>query len=764
MPIFRPRRQRPPTAEAFGLDDVLNLADGLRDTGAFAKAAESYAEALSLAPQRTDIRVQLANMLKDSGQTERAERVYGDALNDDPKNADIHLQLGHLRKLSGRRAAALACYRRALELDPLNAAASLELAAAGEPGAQLALFDQQTRHGGAEALLAIRTRLDEIAKQITEIRATLPDAQANVAFPVEAYAELRRMFDCPAPLAPGTNLSIGVVLLADREPLDRLYAQISSVTAQRHNLWSLGVVGADPDRRAIVERAAARDSRIRWIPLAPGERLAEREIREAIDARTDWVLLMAAGAELHRHALLWIDAVAARTGASGVVTDEEAGCLDDFASDLHLCARHIVDRDSILEANVYGETIAVAAATLRDLARVGDAESVEEARARLLLALIHRYRVAHIPLPLIRVPAASPGEPQVRAAAQAAAVRAHLVEGDLMSLTPSPWSPGGLRVLRAPRSADTRIAIIVPTKDNERDTEALVQSLLLLADRPAALEILILNNGRPARESSLLSKLAGGDVVSVMDVAEPFNWSRFNNLGAAATKAPLMIFANDDMLMLSQDWDQVVRSFLERDDVGALGARLLYPDDTVQHAGILFDWRGSAIHDGLYRPMNESGPARRWHLTRAVSAVTGAFLATRRSDFEAVGGFDETDLPVSYSDIDYALKQRALGRRVVWTPMVSLYHYESKTRGLDHLDAAKAARSTAERRILEARWPGVMRIEPSLNPLWYQASLPHRLLAMPSLERIWAYIERGALANPWAVDSGEPGVLSDSIR
>ena len=147
-----------------------------------------------------------------------------------------------------------------------------------------------------------------------------------------------------------------------------------------------------------------------------------------------------------------------------------------------------------------------------------------------------------------------------------------------------------------------------------------------------------------------------------------------------------------------------------------------------------------------------------------MSAVTGAFLATRRTDFEAVGGFDEADLPVSYSDIDYALKQRTRGRRIVWTPMVSLYHYESKTRGLDHMDAAKAARSAAERRILEARWPGAMRIEPGcVNPLWYQASLPHRLLAMPSLERIWAYIERGASANPWAVDSGERGVLSDSI-
>ena len=251
------------------------------------------------------------------------------------------------------------------------------------------------------------------------------------------------------------------------------------------------------------------------------------EIRAGVDARTDWVLLMAAGAELHRHALLWIAAVAARTGAHGVITDEESGELGAFGDDLRLSARHIVDRDSILEANVYGETIAVAAATLRNLPHVLDAGSIEEARVRVLLALIDRYRVAHIPLPLIRVPAVLPIEPEVQAAAQAAAVRAHLGEDNLVSLTPSSWSPGGLRVLKTPQFADTRIAVIIPTKDNERDTEALIQSLLSLAHRPAALEILILNNGRPASVSPLLTKLAAIDVVSVMDIAEPFNWSRF---------------------------------------------------------------------------------------------------------------------------------------------------------------------------------------------------------------------------------------------
>ena len=582
------------------------------------------------------------------------------------------------------------------------AGAQRELAGAGDPGAQLAAFEQQMRAGGVDALMNIRASLDAMSRQIAEMRANLPDAQASVAFPVDAYPEMRRVFDCPPPRADGAGLSVAVVLLADREPLERLYAQVSSVSAQTHGRWSLRAIGADPDRRAIIERAAVRDRRIAWIEAAPEDRLAVLEVEAGLATQADWVLLLSPGARLHRHALSWIAATAAETGARAVIIDEETGDLDEDPAPLKPTFRHIADRHSILEANVYGETLAVAAEALRSLPHLGNAGSIAEARSRLLVPLIEGRRVAHVPLPLVRTCHAGPTEPDDPVQAHAAAVRAHLANTGEVSLSVSPWSPAVLQVLRAPVHPDTPLAVIVPTKDNSEDIEALVESLVSLAHRPKALEILIVNNGRPTPEDPAMARLASRERVAVMEMPEPFNWSRFNNLAAAATRAPYLVFVNDDMLMLSQDWDKVVRSFLERDDVGALGARLHYADNTVQHAGILFDWRGSVIHDGLHRPADDGGPARRWHVTRAVSAVTGAFLATRRTDYDAVGGFDETHLPVSYSDIDYALKLRARGLEVVWTPMVSLHHYESKSRGLDHLSPAKAARNNAERRIVEA--------------------------------------------------------------
>ncbi|MBV8492113.1 MAG: glycosyltransferase, partial [Alphaproteobacteria bacterium] len=230
---------------------------------------------------------------------------------------------------------------------------------------------------------------------------------------------------------------------------------------------------------------------------------------------------------------------------------------------------------------------------------------------------------------------------------------------------------------------------------------------------------------------------------------------RLNNRGVEVSDQSLVVFANDDMLMLSDGWDRRLRGLLSRPEVGAVGARLLYPDDTVQHAGILFDWQGSTIHDGLYEPKTHTGPCGRWHLNRAVSAVTGAFLAIRRDTFAAVGGFDEMGLPIAYSDFDLCLKLRARGLKVLWTPQITLRHFESKSRGLDHLDPEKHARHRAERAQLRARWGAVLDREPSVNPLWHQATLPFRLLAMPSEARLWRHIRLCAASNPWLPDAGD---------
>jgi GT2 family glycosyltransferase len=131
-------------------------------------------------------------------------------------------------------------------------------------------------------------------------------------------------------------------------------------------------------------------------------------------------------------------------------------------------------------------------------------------------------------------------------------------------------------------------------------------------------------------------------------------------------------------------------------------------------------------------------------------------LATRRDRFLAVGGFDEGELAVSYSDIDFALRLRAAGKKILWSPRITLYHHESKTRGLDHLEAEKTARNAAEQAIMQSRWGAALRRDPSVNPVWYPASLPFRLIAPPSDQRLRQHIRDCASRQPWLAAISEP--------
>ena len=152
--------------------------------------------------------------------------------------------------------------------------------------------------------------------------------------------------------------------------------------------------------------------------------------------------------------------------------------------------------------------------------------------------------------------------------------------------------------------------------------------------------------------------------------------------------------------------------------------------------------RDGDIHDGLLADgEDDAGPSQRWRVTRSVSAVIGAFLATRRADFWQSKDFDARALPVASSDVDYCLKLRSKGMRILWTPAITLLHYESKTRGLDHTDHWRLTRSKHEREVMQARWGDALDHDPSVHPYWWPAALPFQLLAPVAWERIREHIQ-----------------------
>ena len=746
---------RPKPAE---FQALIGDADRLRDNRQYAAAAEAYGAALALLPQRTDIRVQYANMLKDSGRIAEAEAAYRQALAEMPDDGDIHLQLGHALKLQGKRAEALAAYRRSAALRPENTEALRELFFAGAFDEQQQLFERRLAAGDVDAMLGLREEIGRLQEMLQRLTEKLPNLQAQTAFPLAAYDRFRRLYDVPPAPTPLGSYGFAVIMPTSGSALDVCYAQLTAMRAQTVTDWRLHVIGRGDAHRTIIERAAASDPRVSWVEAASREDIADAERRIALSLEADWLLLLAEGALPHRRALEWFAAVATRCSAAAYVTDEETvASEDDVTRRAAPLLRQVVDFDTLLEANPFGDTIAVERTAYVQLADRLVTSAIASARASLLLHLAEHNRVGHIPLPLLARDAAFPAEPPP--AAHEAAVRAYLAaaaERFRVCVETPASQPTSRRIRWQARDPASPLLVTVPTRDNGTDLARFIESLRSRAAQPDALRLLVVDNGsRDPATLCILDELSQQPWAQVTCIDEPFNWARLNNCAVAMSDAPMLVFANDDITMLSDGWDEILRGLLDRSEIGAVAARLLYPDDTIQSGGILFGWPGAPIHDGLYASLDEAGPARRFQVTRATAAADGAFLATRRSYFLQYGPFDELGLAVNYSDIDYSLKLRSAGLKVLWTPLITAYHHEGKSRGLDHLDTEKHARQRAEQTVLRGRWGRVLDTDPSLNPLWHQATLPFRLLAMPSEARLWRHIRLCASPNPWLPHAGE---------
>ena len=202
--------------------------------------------------------------------------------------------------------------------------------------------------------------------------------------------------------------------------------------------------------------------------------------------------------------------------------------------------------------------------------------------------------------------------------------------------------------------------------------------------------------------------------VLLIEYPGPFNFSAMCNEAAAAARGDVLVFLNDDMEVLSDDWLERLVAHARDGATGAVGARLTYPDGRLQHIGVLVGMGESAGHFGALAAGDDPGWAGRNLAVHEVSAVTGACLAIAREKFEAVGGFDAEHLPIELSDIDLCLKLNARGWQTIVDPFVHLMHEESVSRGgatLRRLDVYGG-----ERAVFAERWRHVLRDDPTFHP------------------------------------------------
>ncbi|WP_131196194.1 tetratricopeptide repeat protein [Lichenihabitans psoromatis] len=742
-----------PVSGYLGVEALLKEADRLRDEGDAPAAAAVYRKALALAPDRVDVKVQLGNMLKDSGLLRDAEAVYREAEAADPTDADVCIQLGHVLKLMGQRPEALRLYRRAASLNPSSWAAAEELAEAGSSWQQQQRFEVHFRAGGAEAVMAVSRQLADMRQTLDRLAATLPDVLAQTAYPVDLYGIFRDAFQIPPPPV-GAALRFAVLLLADREPIDGLYAQIAAIRDQTADSWSLTVLGRDPERRRIVESAASGDTRITWTEIEADRTPWVAEWDAARSHEAGWLLLLAQGAVLSRYALAWFAAASRLGAATAFVSDQDESRTDGFAlTRSRPIFRQVVDHDTLLDINTFGETIAVEASTYRRAVPDAPEGSVTRARSALLLELSADRTVGHVPFSLVSMR----DTPRLSMPEHRLAIAAHLKRRGLDERVAIAKGETGHTTWR-PARADTPIVVILTTAGDAHALQACIRSLREMADVPDALRFVVVENVDVGDEHrAILEDLAAKRYLTLLSREGAPNWSACCNRAVQASDAPLLLFAHETLQMTTDGWDRRLRGTLERDDVGVLGARMLYGDDTVQHAGILFGWRDGTVNDGLYEAADAPGPAHRWHVNRATGAVTGQFLATRRDLFAALGGFDAAALPADGSDVDYCLKVREAGLIVAWTPSITLRNHQAKTEDFRLHAERMPPGEIAAKAVLDARWGAAMRADPSLHPVWYPATLPFRLLAAPSTSHVLDHIGRTAGTEPWRVRRASAG-------
>ncbi len=292
-----------------------------------------------------------------------------------------------------------------------------------------------------------------------------------------------------------------------------------------------------------------------------------------------------------------------------------------------------------------------------------------------------------------------------------------------------PHVPPGLKV------PPPLVSIIVLTRDRAELLAACCEGVLDRTDYPAVELLLVDNGSTEAAALDLLARLSQRPGVRVLRRPGAFNFAALNNEAASHAEGHVLVLLNNDIEVLQPDWLGEMVSHALQPDVGAVGARLLYPDGTLQHGGILLGPAGEATHVARGTPRDAAGYDGHLAYAHDFSAVTGACLAVRREVFAAVGGMNE-DLAVTWNDIDFCLRVRAAGLRVVWTPHAVLMHREGSTRGLEDTDPAKYARFRAEQALVGDLWPDAMRRDPFLNPNLVALGDGLRL-ARPRRDRPW---------------------------
>ena len=549
-------------------------------------------------------------------------------------------------------------------------------------------------------------------------------AHGNIKAPT--YKRWLKLYDQPGVSARTLPVRLVSILLPTfNTPEIWLRRCLDSVLAQSYAHWELCVsddASTEPQVREVLEDYAKRDPRIRILWRESNGHISAASNSALAMAHGDCVALLDHDDELHPAALaLIVDAWQHHPQWQFVYTDEDKIDADGQRYDPYFKPDWNPDllygQNCVSHLGVYSRALVNAVGGFRE----GLEGSQDWDLALRCSERLTSEQIGHVPTILYhwRAIAGSTaqdvGEKSYAHEAGRSALRGHFERtGVAAEVLEIDGMLGVFRVRYPLPELRPLINIIVPTRDRLDLLRRCVESILERTTYPRY-EIFIVDNQSVEPESlEYFSSFDDHPKVRVRKHDQPFNFSSINNDAVVDGRGELICLLNNDVEVITPDWLDELASHAIRPHVGAVGAMLYYPNDTIQHAGVVTGVHGVAAHLYSGMPRGFPGQMARAKLAQGMSAVTAACLMVRREVYLAAGGLD-TALQVAFNDIDFCLRLRQLGYTNIWTPFAELYHHESASRG--HEDTAeKRARFMREMEFMKTRWGVQLDCDPAYNP------------------------------------------------
>lgn len=482
---------------------------------------------------------------------------------------------------------------------------------------------------------------------------------------------------------------ISIVIPLYCTPLPYLKELLESVRRQSYENWQLCLADGSPDDKVkeFIEKHYGREKRIVYRKLEENGGISVNTNEAVALAAGEYLMLCDHDDTLEPDALYEIVKAINDTGADVLYTDEDKVSMDgrhyfdpNFKPDFNLFR---------LRENNYICHIFVVKKSLTDETGLLRSEFDGAQDFDFILRCCEKaQKITHIPKVLYHwrchmdSTAADPSSKAYAYEAGRKAVREHYQRLGIDAKVEMTERPGWYRS-HVKVQGNPLISVIIPNKDHTDDLELCLFSMTRKSTY-RNYEILIVENNSEKEETfEYYRKLPDRyPKARVLTWEKEFNYSAINNFAAKEAKGEYLLFLNNDVEILTPDWMEEMLQNCQQENVAAVGAKLYYPDDTIQHAGVVLGLGGIAGHIMCRASKEDPGYFGRMISVQEISAVTAACMMVKKSDFDAVGGLDET-FQVAFNDIDLCMKFRAAGKKIIFTPYAELYHYESKSRGLE---------------------------------------------------------------------------------